>query len=146
MKSRLSARKPTSREQYFTVCRFFELRLNEILGSWTSGFSEFTEAYRAVGQRCWVFWRLLRHVSRSANQCSPRMLGTQQYSPPFVVAKWGRPFKRRRIGRRGIVNVPVPSFVPASGSFSPPRFTKSPSLCHCDLTNSNWRERCAPPQ
>ena len=69
-------------------------------------------------------------VFRSASQRSADRLGPKQYSPPRVTTKLGKPCRRRRIGRSGMVNVPVPSPAPTSGSFSVDAPMKMPSLTH----------------
>ena len=68
----------------------------------------------------------------------------KKYSPPRVTTKRGKPWRRRRTGRRGMVKSPVPSLAPTTGSFSSGAPMSSPSSIHVDWTNSNWRPRCAP--
>src|SRR5207244_191706 len=94
--------------------------------------------------RCHVVLLSISQVSSSASQRNARRPGAKQYSPPRVTTNGGRLSSRRRIGRRGIVNTPEPSFAPTSGSLSVGAPTKMPSFSHCVLTNSNWRFRCAP--
>ena len=52
------------------------------------------------------------HVSSSASQCSARMLGRKQYSPPRA-HKPGYALQAPAYGSLGMVKVPVPSFAPA---------------------------------
>ena len=89
--------------------------------------SGFSADRAAVGQR--------REVSERLRP------GRKKYAPPRTVVKAGRPLIVLRIGRLGILNSSVPSWVPMIGSRSLPSSWKFRSLAHTFCANSNWRTR-----